>query len=363
MRSKAWIAILVLCALTACKTERAAPTAKKKAKAATSTEVTVRITGLTSYADNPVDVAEGALQPMTMYMLNARNAHHPHVPIMMYERKYNPTSPSDQRGTFREGNFTYFPLIGEELTFDGAKQNTLSYETEYPVGCKNIDKDSIYWIPKISQIAKDLDGGPPDQDDLDDRYFYRAPNPKRIGAFVDLSYGTLVVKPTIPLIWEFKTADAATTLTQPSVQVVYWTFTIQDEFLVIRSRRFEPAGSLPEALLRLQARDGKIVLTLANVVPDDIKRLANGTSIPAEETDPHFANYYQVVKDPKGTLHKRIPHIYGMCVEGEVLKADTNENRCLMRQFVRFDPEPTCVVPPPPPATLGGVNCIPNRLP
>lgn len=355
------LAFLLLLSLLTCKqaeTEKVRVTTSK-------TTVFVRITGLVSFVDHPEPAEEGKLRPMTMYMLNARSASpHPHQALLLYDKKYSTGKPLDQRGTQSKDDFLFFPLMGEELSFRGSEDDELRYGTK-DVSCKNKDEDSIKWIPRMKNIAIDLPGGPPDHADLDIRYLFHTPATSRVAAVTDLAHGTLSVKRSTPIIWEFKTAAGAAdqTLRQPTTQKVTWSFVIDDDFLMIDARPFDPVGSVKQPLLRLKADEKhEIHLTLANVVASDIRVLtAKNVFNPLDEEDPHFKKYYDILKDQ--TVKKRIPIAYGICddAQGLELKGDTDAVRCLMREFVAFKTPPTCQDPPP--TTVGGINCIPSQSP
>jgi len=369
---KAFVLVLalLLSLVSACggkeqKVDTGKPIAAKKAKVRSGkVKVFVRITGLFALKEMRPATSSTDLPPLELYMLNASaDAHHPHRSVIVYDVKYRAGNPFDHRGVNAVNSKVYFPLLGEKLTFQGSEDDALSYGID-PVSCADLNTNSIRWIPKMRDVAKDLPGGAPDIADFDrTRFFTNVPSPARIAAVLDLSHGTITAKAATPIVWEFKTAAGSSdaTVRQPVAEEMTWIFEIDSDFLIIESRRFNPPGSLSVPLVRLNADENdEIHLTLANVEENDIPVLTQGAARLKDTVDQHYMKYYDLFLDQ--SVKKRLPIAYGICVRGEEKVGNTDEIRCLMRKYVDFkDDPPTCDDPPP--AGAGGVNCIPTYVP
>jgi hypothetical protein len=326
-------------------------------QAVTTTNVTIMITGLVTVADAS---GGGSPVPKSVYLQDATKPGGrlmPHAAIVMADNLFLPTSVSGTGRTFTvEGNASYIRLgNGEELTFDPVSASPLKYSDAAPANIcpttAEVKAGSLYFLPKLSNVARRADGSRPGIGDLDPAFVTPQPGGP-IAAFTKVGYGELVSQVLNLAVWEFKEDLFATDFTHIQVLAdsVLWKFTISGPTLTLKSNNTPIATFTADAL-------GDIVLTIANAPdPDGISFLANtpvGVEVRKQTVDDHFQLYYKYLNPKNLTTYK--PVAFAVCEAG-VLKTD----QCALSHYLQIPSPQGC---PLPPVLVGGLNCGPDGAP
>jgi hypothetical protein len=325
-----------------------------------TTNVTVFITGLVSLGGFDSSTTP---TPKTLYLIDATSPGGglmAHAPIVMTDVVYTPAVPKGGRTLFSEGRVARYVRLanGEELSFKEAALNPLSYSQDPPAGTcpTGTERDSLYFIPRLSWVGLKADGKPLSSADYDPAFL----NPQAGGPVVasfPINYGQLMSELQTPLVWDFKDGakGAKITANQVLADKILWKFVILGDTLTLQSNNSE--------LLKMKAVGGRIILTIANAPdPDGIQILA-GTALnlnpKKQPLDDHFALYYRFLQNKSLTPFR--PVAQGVCLNGSVVI-----DQCALADFIDIPKPSSC--PPllqgqPAPPLVGGINCGPDGMP
>jgi hypothetical protein len=329
---------------------------KTRVGATSTTTVTVMITGLVTLHDKlsgatpvPKDLLlMDATMPGGMLM--------PHKPIVMANNLYSP-SPGPGQTLKTIGNASYVILRSlEHLTFAPASSDPLKYSDAPPAAIcpTTAESESLYFLPRLSHVARKADGSRPAETDLDPHHINPNSGDPIIG-IMPITYGTLKANVGNKAVWAFKDDPMSSSAThvQLIADAVFWTFTIPGDTITLMSNG--------QSVLTLKASVlDRIQLIIANAPdPDGIAFLAGspvGAYVRKQPVDEHFTLYYSFLTDttiPHYTRYK--PVAIGAC-EADVFRTD----QCALSDYL-IVPRPSFCPPPPP--LVGGLNCGPDNLP
>ena len=324
-----------------------------------TTSVTILITGLVSIGGFD---SSATPTPKTLYLIDATSPGGglmAHAPIVMTDVVYTPVVPKGGRTLFSEGRVARYVRLanGEELSFKERAVDPLSYSQDPPMDTcpTDTERDSLYFIPRLSRVGLRADGKSLSASDYDPAFL----NPKAggpVAASFPVNYGQLISELQTPLVWNFKDGAKGpkTTVSQVLAEMVTWKFVILGDTLTLQSNGSE--------LLQMKAVQGKIFLTIANAPdPDGIQLLA-GTAknlYPKKRpVDDHFALYYRFIQDKSLTPFR--PVAQGFCQDGMVVT-----DQCKLANFIGIPKPSSC--PPTPKGQqgprVGGINCGPDGMP
>jgi hypothetical protein len=160
------------------------------------------------------------------------------------------------------------------LTFKevDAGAQPLAYTEDAPKGIcsSSSEKGSMFFVPRLSRVARKSDGSKIMAGDLDSTYLLPQPGGP-VAAYMPISYGTLTSFIVMPVVWEFKASAGGSggTKIHEIADEVAWTFTVPGNTLTLQSNGKD--------LLSLTADpDGQIDFYIANAPdPDGIDVLSH----------------------------------------------------------------------------------------